>query len=209
MSRAAKGDDASLPGNNTASLSQLLALLQELDALKQVERRTYVHGGERRENAAEHSWHVALAAWALAGFLGWELSVGRLLRLALVHDLGELDAGDTFLYAKERDAAAAAERAGVERLAGLARTTIPDLLRLWDEQEQGETAEARVLKIADRLLPLLHNLASHGKTWREHGITHNQVLARHAFIGDEAPVLYAWIQAQLDEAVAQGWLTRD
>jgi len=190
----------------TSSVPPVAKFLLELDALKLVERRTYVDGGARRENSAEHSWHVAIAAWALANYLGWEVSVGKLLKLALLHDLGELDAGDTFLYAADRSNAAASERACVSRIADRYGSLIPDLEALWDEQESGETKEARLLKIADRLLPFLHNIASEGKTWREHDIARSQVLEAHSFIGNEAPELFSWMEAQLDNAVKNGWL---
>ncbi len=180
--------------------------LLELDQLKLVERRTYIDGGTRLENSAEHSWHVALAAWALASYLEWDVSIGKLLKLALIHDLGELDAGDTFLYAADRSEVSDAERAGVSRIADQYGALIPDLLVLWDEQECGITIEARLLKIADRLLPLLHNLSSEGKTWKQNNIARSQVQQAHAFIADEVPELSAWIEDQLETAVGRGWL---
>ena len=134
------------------------------------------------------------------------MSIGKLLQLALVHDLGELHAGDTFLYAGDRAEVSKKERDGVSRLAQDHPSMIPDLVSLWDEQESGATPEARLLKVADRLLPLLHNIASEGKTWREHDIARSQVIAAHAFIEAESPEIFAWIEDQLDAAVANGWL---
>jgi putative hydrolase of HD superfamily len=158
------------------SIPEFTEFLLRLDGLKLVERRTYINGGERRENSAEHSWQVAIAAWALANYLGWDVSVDKLLRLALVHDLGELGAGDTFLYSADRAEVSRKERVCVAELADEYGAYLPDMLSLWDEQELGETPEARLLKVADRLLPFLHNVASEGKTWREHGIARSQVL---------------------------------
>lgn len=189
-----------------APFSRFTEFALELDRLKSIERRTYINGGERLENSAEHSWHVAMAAWALANYLDRDISLGKLLQLALVHDLGELDAGDTFLYAADRADVAKKERDGVARLSSDHPGTIPDLVSLWDEQEVGATPEARLLKVTDRLLPLLHNIASDGKTWREHGIARSQVLAAHAFIEAESSEIFAWIEGQLDAAVANGWL---
>jgi putative hydrolase of HD superfamily len=188
------------------SIPDFTEFLLRLDGLKLVERRTYIDGGERRENSAEHSWHVAMAAWALANYLGRDISIGRLLRLALVHDLGELGAGDTFLYAADRAEVSEKERACVAEMADEYGAWLPDMLSLWDEQELGETPEARLLKVADRLLPFLHNVASEGKTWREHDIARSQVLAAHAFIQDEVPEVFGWIEEQLDRAVRNGWL---
>jgi putative hydrolase of HD superfamily len=180
--------------------------LIEIDALKLVERRTYISGGERRENSGEHSWHVALAAWALASHLERDISLEKLLKLALIHDLGEIGAGDTFLYSADRHQGASAEREHVAGMAFRHGTLIPDLEALWDEQELGQTPEARLLKIADRFLPFLHNITSEGRAWRENGIARSQVLGAHSFIAGEAPDLFAWIEGQVEEAVRRGWL---
>lgn len=139
-------------------------------------------------------------------YLGKYVSVGKLVQLALVHDLGELDAGDTFFYSTERDDALKAERQCVSRLARRYDGLILDLDALWEEQEQGETEEARMRKLADRLPPFLHNIASERKTWREHNIAKSQVLEAHAFIASEAPELFRWMEKQLDHALENGWL---
>jgi putative hydrolase of HD superfamily len=188
------------------SLPPFAEFILRLDGLKLVERRTYINRGERLENSAEHSWHVAVAAWALANYLNREVSIGKLLQLAVIHDLGELDAGDTFLYSADRNAGVQKEKACVSRIANEHRDLIPDLEVLWDEQEAGATNEARLLKIADRLLPFLHNLASEGKTWKQNSIARSQVLDMHAFIESEAPELFGWMKEQLDMAVDSGWL---
>jgi putative hydrolase of HD superfamily len=190
----------------TSPLPAVAEFLMELDGLKLVERRTYISGGQRRENSGEHSWHVALAAWALASHLGRDISLEKLLKLALIHDLGEIGAGDTFLYAADRHQGASAEREHVTGIALRHGALIPDLEALWDEQELGQTPEARLLKIADRVLPFLHNITSEGRAWRENGIARSQVLGAHSFIAGEAPELFAWIEAQVEEAVRRGWL---
>jgi putative hydrolases of HD superfamily len=190
----------------SSSLPQLADFLLRFDGLKMVERRTYIAGGQRRENSAEHSWHAAIAAWSLASYLRWDVSIGKLLQLALVHDLGELEAGDTFLYSEGREAGVQRERECVGRIAAKHPHLIPDLAELWEEQERGETREARLVKIADRLLPFMHNLASEGRAWKENSIARSQVLRMHAFIERDAPDLFAWIKQQLDAAVARGWL---
>ena len=147
-----------------------------------------------------------MCAWALSYYLAWEISTEKLLKLALVHDLGEIEVGDTFLYSSERSLASEKERKAVARLAQNHQGLIPDLDALWNEQECGQTKEARLLKIADRLLPFLLNLASAGRTWKENGVRRSQVQERHAFIESDAPELFAWMKEQLDSAVANGWL---
>jgi 5'-deoxynucleotidase YfbR-like HD superfamily hydrolase len=184
-----------------------MRFLLDIDRLKNIQRRSYIADGTRRENSAEHSWHVAMCAWVLSNYLAWNVSKERLLQLALVHDLGEIEAGDTFLYASDRLDASERERAAVARLAQRNVGLIPDLEGLWDEQERGHTKEARLVKIADRILPFVHSIANGGRTWKENGVRRSQVLAAHAFIESDAPDLFEWFKQELERAVSKGWLT--
>jgi len=145
--------------------------LLELDKLKSVNRRTFINGGERVENSAEHSWHLAIACWAFAELLKEDFDLLKLLQLALVHDLGEIDAGDTFLYGSARGSAHIKERQCVQRLASYPGNAISNLVETWEEQEAGNSKEARLLKVIDRLLPFMHNMTSEGRAWRDHGIS--------------------------------------
>lgn len=188
------------------SITSLTDFFLQLDPLKLVNRRTYINGGERLENSAEHSWHLAMACWAFAEYLKDDFDVEKLIKLALVHDLGEIGAGDTFLYDSARAKAHEAERESVQELATHKGNPIGNLLTLWDEQETGNSKEARLLKVIDRLLPFLHNMASEGKTWREHGIRKSQVLKMHGFIEQENPEVFGWMLGKIEYAVEQGWL---
>lgn len=172
-------------------------------------RRSYVAGGERLENSAEHSWHLAMACWAFARCFDLNVDEAKLLKLALIHDLGEIDAGDTFLYSSARDTAHCAEREGVARLASHAGNSIDDLAALWEEQETGDSDETHLLKAIDRLLPFLLNLESDGKTWRELGVRRSQVAQAHAFIAERFPDLHEWMREQIGFAVSQAWLIDD
>ncbi|MBT8119986.1 MAG: HD domain-containing protein [Gammaproteobacteria bacterium] len=180
--------------------------LLELDALKLVNRRTYIEHGLRKENSAEHSWHLAMACWSIARSFAIDVSEEKLIKLALVHDLGEIDAGDTFLYSKDRDTAHTAERDCVLRLECHSGNSISELSVLWEEQENGESIETRLLKTVDRLLPFLHNISSHGKTWKELNISRSQVLKAHAFIADDFPEIHSWMLDKIEIAVTEGWL---
>jgi len=135
-----------------ASVAITTDFLLELDALKLVNRRTYIVGGIRIENSAEHSWHLAMACWSISQSFNIKLSLEKLLKLALVHDLGEIDAGDTPLYSNDRADAHNAERAGVKRLESHQGNGITDLSELWEEQENGNSVETKLLKVVDRLL---------------------------------------------------------
>jgi len=187
-------------------LSTITDFFLELDSLKLINRRTYIDGGVRVENSAEHSWHLAMACWSISRSLGIELSEEKLLKLALVHDLGEIDAGDTFLYSSNRNNAHESERACVKRLESHQGNAIPDLSELWEEQQTGKSIETKLLKTVDRLLPFLHNISSQGKTWQELGIKKSQVLNAHAFIGDDFPEIHAWMLNKIQLAVQEGWL---
>lgn len=189
-----------------ASIDRITDYLFALDSLKGVNRKTYVNNASRVENSAEHSWHLAMACWVFAELLPESYDLERLFKLALIHDLGEIDAGDTFLYAPARNDAAEKERKGVERLANHAGNSVQELLHLWDEQELGTSKEAKLMKVLDRLLPFLCNIKTQGKAWAENGVVRSQVAAAHAFIEHENPEVHAWIVQQLDTAVDEGWL---
>ncbi|HEX3669499.1 MAG TPA: HD domain-containing protein [Acidimicrobiia bacterium] len=208
------GSSPSDPGPTLAALagdSQLadrIRFVVELDRLKQVLRRTVVTDGTRRENTAEHSWHVAMMALVLADTAGEPVDPMRVARMLLVHDVVEIDAGDTFVYDTDgQKTKAARERAAAERLFGLLPDGQGDELRAcWFEFEDGTTAEARFARALDRLQPLLLNHASAGQAWREHGITADQVRAVNAAIEDGSPALWKLAQRLIDDAVTRGWL---
>ncbi|MGI9537265.1 MAG: HD domain-containing protein [Desulfocapsaceae bacterium] len=188
------------------TIEAITEYLLELDGLKLINRHTYIDSGFRVENSAEHSWHLAMACWSIARSLEIELSEEKLIKLALVHDLGEIDAGDTFLYSKDRDLAHTAERKGVKRLETHRGNAISDLSELWEEQENGTSIETKLLKTVDRLLPFLHNISSKGKTWQELGIKKSQVVKAHAFIADDFPEIHSWMIDKIEVAVQEGWL---
>lgn len=190
-------------------MDKLADFFWSLDALKLIERRSYVGAGVRKENSAEHSWHLAMACWAFAETFDRKVSMEKLLKLALIHDLGETHAGDTFLYDAARSSAHTQERKGVEVFAAHQGHNISDMLALWDEQEYGNSEETRLIKVVDRLLPLILNLHSEGLPWREHKVTRSQVYRMHHFIRDLEPEIFVWIEAQIQRAVNQGWLIDD
>ncbi|WP_317929823.1 HD domain-containing protein [Halioxenophilus sp. WMMB6] len=187
-------------------ISEVSDFLFQLDALKSVNRRTYINGGERLENSAEHSWHLAMACWAFAELLADSYDVQKLIKLALLHDLGEIGAGDTFLYSSDRDKAHIKERESVKELAAHPGNPLSSIVELWEEQEAGNSKEAKLLKVIDRLLPFIHNMKSEGRAWKDHSIHKQQVLTMHQFIENESPEIYGWFLVNLEHAVEQGWL---
>lgn len=189
-------------------MQQIVDFVLELDKLKGVLRRTEALGLKRYENSAEHSWQIALAAMSFAPHAAEPVDLDRVIRLLLVHDVGEIDTGDTIVYAEEGLAERkAAERRAVERIFGLLPASQADaLLALWLEFEDARTAEARFAHAIDRAMPVLLNLANEGQSWRENGISHAQVVRRlEAPISGGCPALWAWLRPRLDAAQSAGW----
>jgi putative hydrolase of HD superfamily len=190
-------------------LASQLAFLVELDKLKTVLRRTSLIDRSRAENTAEHSWHIAVAAVLLEEHaVGHGVDLLRVVKMLLIHDVVEIDAGDTFCYDAEanRDKLEREERAA-ERLFGLLPADqAAELRALWEEFEARETAEARYAAALDRIQPVLQNLHTEGHSWRAHGIGRAQVVHRNRPIGDAAPEIWEHLLARLDEAVERGHL---
>jgi putative hydrolases of HD superfamily len=183
-----------------------LAFIVEADRLKSILRQTTLCDGSRRENSAEHSWHVALMASVLAEHAGPGVDATRVQRMLLVHDIVEIDAGDTFAY----DAAGNAgrverERQAAERIFGLLPQELGDALRaLWNEFEEGVTPDARFAAALDRLEPLLTNHHSGGGSWRQHGVSREQVLKRMRIIETAIPSLWPTVLEVVDQNCALG-----
>jgi putative hydrolases of HD superfamily len=190
-------------------LQQQFAFVCEVDKLKHVFRRTWLLDGSRLENDAEHSWHLALMTFLLAEYaFGENLDVLRVLKMVVIHDLVEIDAGDTYAYdSAGRVTQAERERRGADRIFSLLPADLASEFRaLWEEFEARETAEARYAGALDRLQPLMHNYFTEGRAWCEHGITADQVVARCRPIADGAPRLWQYAEQLITDAVARGYL---
>jgi putative hydrolase of HD superfamily len=190
-------------------LDQQMRFVSEVGKLKAVLRQTTLAGLARRENSAEHSWHLALMAIALAEHAPPGTDIGRVIAMVLIHDLVEIDAGDLFLYAdadqqrrQERAELAAADRI----FALLPADQASGVRQLWDEFNQRQTKEARFARALDRLQPMLENLAAGGGTWTEHQITADQVLPKVELIEDGSPALGRLAGDLIAGAVAAGLL---
>jgi len=195
----------------TDRLRRQLALIVEADRLKLVLRRTKVTGGARHENSAEHSWHLALAAMALAEHAGAGVDVARVIRMVIVHDLVEIDAGDTFAYdASANLGRVEREKLAADRLFGLLPDAQgPELRSLWDEFEEGRTPTAHFAIALDRLLPLLLNDLLEGGSWRTHSVTRSQVLRRMAPIEEGIPALWPLVLEIVERNCALGRIAPD
>jgi putative hydrolases of HD superfamily len=189
-------------------MQQIVDFILELDKLKGVTRKTRPAGLDRYENTAEHSWQIAMFAASMAPHAEEPVDVDRVVLMLLVHDIGEIDTGDTIFYEEsgwpERKAA---ELAAVTRIFGhLNEPERSRFLSLWQEFEDGTTPEARFAHAADRAMPVLLNLANEGGSWKENGITHERVVQRVGPpIRTGCPALWSYLETQLNAAREKGW----
>lgn len=190
-------------------LNKQLELLMELDQLKSVLRRTRVKSADKRlENSAEHSWHVALMALLMEEHANEPVNIARVVKMLLIHDVVEIDAGDTFVYdtaASEQQAAKELEAAN--RLFGmLPEDQGKELLELWLEFESAQTADAKFGKALDRIIPMLLNYHNQGQSWKEHGVSRTQALTVNQKIEFGSQALWEKAQQIIEEATENGWL---
>jgi len=189
------------------SIEKILVFLVEAEKLKSVLRKTRPVGLDRYENSAEHSWHVCLAALMLKDHANDSIDVDRVLKMLLIHDLGEIDAGDTIVYASDSARVKEREEAGIKRLfCMLPEGQAEQFKSLWDEFEEGTTADAVYARAIDRIPPLLHNLHGHGHSWREHGIPLEKILAVNSRIGKGSDKLWDVMRGKIESAVSDGLL---
>ncbi|WP_425628156.1 HD domain-containing protein [Vibrio neptunius] len=192
-----------------ARLEKQLALVMELDQLKSVLRRTRVKSAQGRlENSAEHSWHVALMAILMEEHANEPVNIARVVKMLLLHDIVEIDAGDTFVYdTAASKVQAEKELAAAQRLfALLPNDQGQELLELWLEFERAESADAKFGKALDRIIPMLLNYHNNGQSWLEHGVTREQALTVNQKIEYGSQALWGKAQQVIEEATQKGWL---
>ncbi|MGH7501920.1 MAG: HD domain-containing protein [Longimicrobiales bacterium] len=191
---------------NDERFAQQIRFIVEIDKLKRVLRRTLLTDKSRRENSAEHSWHIALMAPILAEYAAEDVDILRVVKMLLVHDLVEIDAGDTFAY----DAAGNADK--VERESAAARRVFgllpeeqaSEFRQLWNEFEEGTSPEARFALALDRFQPLLQNVHADGGTWRSYGVTREQVLDRMTPVRNLSVFLWDYVVEAIDTVWIKG-----
>lgn len=189
-------------------LDQQLSFIVELDKLKSVIRQTLLLNTSRRENSAEHSWHLATMAVVLQEYAEEPVDLLRTIKMLLIHDVVEIDAGDTFAYDTagyaDKDAR---EQKAAERIFGLLPTVQGREFReLWEEFEARQTAESKYANALDRLQPLLHNERTQGGTWRIHSVTKDKVIKRMEPIKIGMPRIYPLVEKAIEEACAKEWI---
>jgi len=197
---------------NHSRLTRQLAFLTEIDKIKTVLRRTLLLDGSRRENDAEHSWHIALMAAVLMEHADEpKPDLPRVMTMLLVHDLVEIDAGDTFAYDFQglNDKAAKEQRAA-DRIFGLLPGDQAETFRgLWREFEDGATPEAKYAAALDRMQPVIHNYFTEGHSWQKYGVNRSQVLKRLEPVREASATLWAFMNELVRRAVDKGYLKGD
>ena len=181
---------------NLERWNRQIEFILEADREKQIERQTHICGYSRREGDAEHAWHMALMAWLLQEYSNEPIDLAKTMVMILIHDLVEIDAGDTYAYDEAANRTKEErEKKAAERIFGL----LPEeqgnyLVELWKEFEARETPEAKFARTMDNLQPMMLNAATDGKAWVEHEVSIDQIMKRNARTGEGASVLWEYAQ---------------
>jgi putative hydrolase of HD superfamily len=186
-------------------LEKCFEFILEVEKLKAVQRKVKPLGLDRYENSAEHSWQAALLALVLAKYANEDLNVEKVVKMMLVHDIGEIDADDVFFFDETaRMDAKEKELAAMKRIFGLLpEEKAAELFALWNEFENGTSNEAKFARAMDRAMPVLQNLYNNKQSWTENGVTKEQILTKTAYIGDGSRVLWETIAAKIEKAFAE------
>lgn len=192
-------------------LQQQIRFLMELDKLKSVLRRTLLTHEPRLENSGEHSWHVSVVALIFAEYANESIDLLRVLKMLLVHDIVEIDAGDVYIYdVQANEGKVERERDAARRIFGLLPAEqAKELLELWEEFEAKATPEAKFAGACDRITPLLHNYHAKGHSWQEHGIQKHEVIAINQVIEEGSTELWKAAREVIEESVRLGYLAAE
>lgn len=188
-------------------LAKQIEFIKEIDKVKYILRKIKLINSDRNENDAEHSWHLALMAIVLAGHSNEPVDVLKVIKMLLIHDLVEIDAGDTFIYDTQKNHSnTEEERLAANRIFGLLPSDqAEEFIELWEEFEAGKTQEAKFARSMDRLEPLLQNYSNNGGTWREYEISYNTVYEKKKIVREGSETLWSFVENLLNESVEKGF----
>lgn len=192
-------------------LEEQIAFIVEIDKVKNVFRQNYLADGKRRENDAEHSWHIALMAILLKEYAEEEIDVLKVMTMVLLHDLVEIDAGDTYAYdAKGAETKREREVQAADRIFGLLPQDQGAYFRsLWDEFEEFETADAKYAHLLDNFQPFLLNHASEGISWVEHEVKKSQIYKRNEKTGETSATIWKYMKQVIEENIEKGNIRKE
>lgn len=191
-------------------LLQQIEFIKEIDKVKYIQRKTKLLNSDRCENDAEHSWHLAMMAIVLAQHSNEPIDLLKVVKMVLIHDIVEIDAGDTFLYDTQNNHSNTdAERLAAQRIFGLLPAEqANELINIWEEFEAGNTAEAKFARAMDRLEPLLQNVSNQGGTWSEFDVPYQKVYDKKKVIGLGAAPIWEYAEQLINESVINGILKK-
>ena len=192
-------------------LLKQIEFIKEIDKIKYIQRKTKLFNSDRPENDAEHSWHLALMAMVLSEHANQSVDLLKVIKMVLIHDIVEIDAGDTFIYDTEKNHTnTEVERLAAQRIFGiLPAEQAEELIALWEEFEVGQTHDAQFARAMDRLEPLLQNSSNNGGTWNEPGVNYEKVYAKKSVIKDGSAVLWEYAEKLIDTGMMRGILKKD
>lgn len=195
----------------TVELIQQINFIKEIDKIKYIQRKTKLINSDRPENDAEHSWHLAMMTIVLAKHADMPIDVLKVVKMVLIHDIVEIDAGDTFIYDTTKSHANTDnELMAAKRIFGLLpQEQSEELIALWQEFEAGETNEAKFAKAMDRLEPLLQNTSNNGGTWSEFNVDYGKVYEKKKVIKEGSAVLWDFAEKLINESVEKGILKKE
>lgn len=191
-------------------LIKQIEFIKEIDKIKYIQRKTKLFNSDRNENDAEHSWHLAMMAIVLVQHANALVDLLKVLKMLLIHDIVEIDAGDTFIYDTQKSHDnTAEERLAAERIFGLLPTEQADeFIAIWEEFEESKTDEAKFARSMDRLEPLLQNVSNNGGTWQEFDVDYSKVYQKKQAIKHGSATIWQYAEQLLHDSVDRGILKK-
>lgn len=192
------------------NLAKQIAFIKEIDKIKYIRRRTRLFNSDRNENDAEHSWHLAMMALVLSDYSDAEVDLLKVIKMVLIHDIVEIDAGDTFIYDPNKNHENTEEELkSAQRIFGLLpEKQAAEFIEIWTEFEEGVSEEAKFARAMDRLEPLLQNTSNGGGTWKEFGVRYQQVYDKKKIIQEGSKELWSYAEQLLEDSVKKGILEK-
>lgn len=195
----------------TENLLKQIEFIKEIDKLKYIQRKTKLFNSDRHENDVEHSWHLGMMAIVLAEHANKAIDMLKVVKMVMIHDIVEIDAGDTFMYDKQKNHSnTEEERKAAQRIFGLLPSNqASELIAIWEEFEAGESEEARFAKAMDRFEPLLQNTSNQGGTWREFDVKYATVFEKKSIIKNGSTTIWNYAEELINQSVENGILKKD
>ena len=190
-------------------LEKKLNFIIEIDKVKNIFRKSKLFDNSRFENDAEHSWTICIMAILLKEYSNFPVNLEKVISMLLIHDIVEIDAGDTFMYSNKRNVVKNEEKKAAERIFGLLDETQKKyFINIWEEFEERKTNEAKFAAVFDRLEPLLQNFTLEGYAWKKYNITYEMIIEKNKHIQEASNEIWEFVLKILEEAIKKGYLKK-